>query len=509
MKSLKEITQIITRLKTTKLEVIDDIPDMDSKDHLSRLFAGIKNGTIGSDQQAAQVIYGSTYIDSKYTTLKNRLRTKLLNTLFFLDIKPPEHSVSAEGFYKTFKYTFWVRTLLILGARQTAIKLAEKALALAIRFSLTNEAVQLLADLRYQTSITASKTEYEKYDVQLKQELINLNGEILAKEYYERIVLEFAKSTEERPDLTAVMLGYITSLDSLNPKPQSYEFYKWAFMVKIFALQIRQEYEEAIIACNEAEKFHLQFEHLASNIRLGEVVVQKLACHLQLRQFDKGAETARRCSELFREGINSWFSYMNTYFLLAMNTQHFQEANTIYNQVTSNDRFNFQLEATRELWRIYGAFLEFALQTTYLKERGKEGYSFDIAKFLRDVPSYKKDKRGHNVSILVLHILILLQQNDFDSIISRMDALKTYRTRYLQVSSNKQSAIFFKMLMIMENCSFGYKETSKKAQKYYDKLLEVSSDADEMQEGLQILPFDWLWKQVLEMLKSKEAAGII
>jgi hypothetical protein len=94
-------------------------------------------------------------------------------------------------------------------------------------------------------------------------------------------------------------------------------------------------------------------------------------------------------------------------------------------------------------------------------------------------------------------------------IISRMDALKTYRTRYLQVSSNKQSAIFFKMLMIMENCSFGYKETSKKAQKYYDKLLEVSSDADEMQEGLQILPFDWLWKQVLEMLKSKEAAGII
>jgi hypothetical protein len=190
-----------------------------------------------------------------------------------------------------------------------------------------------------------------------------------------------------------------------------------------------------------------------------------------------------------------------------MHTGHFGDANRIYNDVLSNPRFAFQLEQTKEQWRLYEAYLLFALRITdtgFVDEK-----KFDMKRFLRDVPNYKKDKRGYNIAILVLQIIILLEQNDFDSIIDRMDALRTYRQRYLSSGGNNQSALFFKMLMIMEKSFFTYEDTKVKSQKYYDQMIELESSSGETQEGMRILPFDWLWNRILEMLKQKEEAGII
>ena len=90
-----------------------------------------------------------------------------------------------------------------------------------------------------------------------------------------------------------------------------------------------------------------------------------------------------------------------------------------------------------------------------------------------------------------------------------MDALRTYRTRYLRANSNRQSAIFFRMLQIMETSSFSYSVTKQKSQKFYDKMMSTTAELSEIQDGLQVLPFDWLWRKILEMLKQKEEQGII
>jgi hypothetical protein len=151
--------------------------------------------------------------------------------------------------------------------------------------------------------------------------------------------------------------------------------------------------------------------------------------------------------------------------------------------------------------------LQFALRGTVPELAGKS--SIDLKKFLRNVPSYTKDKRGYNIAILILHILLLLENNEFGKLISSMDALRTYRTRYLRAGSNKKSAIFFRMLQIMETNHFSYELTKEKSQQYFDKMQSIGADFSEIQDGIQILPFDWLWKKILEMLKQKEEQNII
>jgi len=56
----------------------------------------------------------------------------------------------------------------------------------------------------------------------------------------------------------------------------------------------------------------------------------------------------------------------------------------------------------------------------------------------------------------------------------------------------------------MESNSFNYRLTKMKAQKYYDRLVETTADYTEISEGLQILPFDWLWQRILTKLREHD-----
>lgn len=508
MNNLKEITQVITRLKLEKIEIIEQEPRIDDQDNISKLYFGIKGDSITTDLQAAESIYGKPVIDSRFTTLKNRLKYRLLNTLFFLDIKYPDQSRLAETTYKTYRHTFWSKTLLFLGARNTCIKISQKALQLALQAGLTLEAVQVLTDLRNFAGEEGDNTLYNHYNELLRHQYHNLSGELQAREYNDRVRMMFAKTAAEGTEVESIVTKFVSDLDSISPTPDSFYFKLFYYRVKIYALQVKQEYIEMIKVCDEGESLFLGSPLFSSKIRLGEFVVYKLYGYLLLKQFVDGEKEAKRANEIFPSGSNGWFTFMEYYFLLGMHTEHFSDANRIFDEVKTNPRFGFQIENMKEKWRIYEAYLFFALSSIN-SPSSVEKPKFDLRKFMKEVPTYKKDKRGFNVSILILQIIVLLEQNSFDLIISRMDALRTYRQRYLGTSVNKQSALFFKMLMVMEKSFFTYEETKIKTQKYYDKMIEIGSNADETQEGLQILPFEWLWNRILDMLKEKEQLGII
>ena len=65
------------------------------------------------------------------------------------------------------------------------------------------------------------------------------------------------------------------------------------------------------------------------------------------------------------------------------------------------------------------------------------------------------------------------------------------------------------MLQIMEANSFDPKTTYQKGKKYFDRLSISTADVSEVQDGLQILPFDWLWETIISMLEKKQQAGVI
>ena len=51
---------------------------------------------------------------------------------------------------------------------------------------------------------------------------------------------------------------------------------------------------------------------------------------------------------------------------------------------------------------------------------------FRINKFLNEVPIYSKDKRGSNISILIIHVFYLFINKKYDLILNRLESIKAY-----------------------------------------------------------------------------------
>ena len=510
MKYLSEVTRIVTNFRDPVVEIIDENTALNSNDAVSKLYAGLKNGSIDSDQKAAEVVYGKSAIDTKYTSLKNRLKRRLLNSLFFLNIKPPAFSEYASAVYQSNKHLFIIKTLSSLGARNTAIKMLQSALAHSQKYNLTSNSMELLLLLRMYSNFLGNERTYNDYDSQLKLTQKIFEAECLALEYNDRITIKFARSSEEQPEMRGIIEQYSSELNSLRERYDSKNLSYNYFRIQNLSFQIARDYRSAVSTCNDAEKYFLENPHLFNKNQISEFSLQKLGCYLNLREYIKGKETATICEELYDPKTNpNWFIFMEYYFYLNMHTEHFIEAEAVYNNVINNPKFTSQPDHKKENWKLLELYLKFALKVDNVSSASDQRNSIDFNKFLRVVPLYTRDKKGYNVSILILHILLLLDNNDFGGIIGRMDALRTYRTRYLRAGSNKQSALFFRMLQIMETNSFSYEQTKQKSQKYFERMKSTAAEFSEIQDGLQVLPFDWLWNKILEMLKQKEEQKII
>jgi hypothetical protein len=497
MNHLPEILRVVSQLRDPKLEVINEDYDKSSPENISKLYYGFKSGEFANDQIASASIYGASPTDTRYTTLKTRLKKRLLNSLFLLDLKRKGYSSYSQTFYSSNKRVFLVKTLITLGARNTAMRIAESELKIAQAYHLTSNTLELLSLLRnHQTFIGASQ-KYEEYDGLLKVALNTLSLELRAAELYQRLTIKFAKKAQIGEDQASESRAYAEELALSSLNCNSFTFMIASFRVQLLAQQASQDFPSSIRVCDEAEKYLDEHPLLASTLRYGEFALSKLASYRNIAAYEPGAV-------LFPVGSNSWFYYNEDYFLLMMNTLHFGQAEMIFKEATTHPRFD-QLPAHRtEKWKIYDLYLRYALYREKETVGSDSDRSLSKTKtFLRSIPNYAKDKQGLNVAVLILQILYLLESEDFDSIINRMEALRTYRGRYLKSNSNRHSALFFKLLQIMENNSFSYKLTKEKSLKYEEALVGGQASRD-ISDGLQILPFTWLWEQILSKLAQVE-----
>lgn len=236
MKYLREITQIVTRYREKNIDLLSDEPSSEDEDNISKLYLGLKEGKITSDIEATKEIYESTLIDTRYTTLKNRLKRRLLNHLFFLDIREKDFSEYVVARYQNTKSVFWINTLSAFGARNSTIKLTESALKQANKYNFTLNAVQFTLFLRNYSRFSGSERQYNKHDKELQVLLKTYERELRSQELYERLTIRFTRSAAEQPDLFDVSTEYLNELEGYKAVCDSFIFNQYYFRVKTTVL---------------------------------------------------------------------------------------------------------------------------------------------------------------------------------------------------------------------------------------------------------------------------------
>jgi hypothetical protein len=177
---------------------------------------------------------------------------------------------------------------------------------------------------------------------------------------------------------------------------------------------------------------------------------------------------------------------------------NFDEAKRIYIEVTHHSRFASEPAHERERWAIFSLYLDYLLigsrQRRYLLTQKK------YRKVIKAFPSYSKDKRGMNVCILLLNILLLLEKNKQDMIVEQLEALSTYRFTHLHGKNSRESAILFQLIKLMVRYDFDYNIIFEKAKRLEEKLRLTKPSLGELKECVQILPPEWMWARMKEAM---------
>ena len=125
---------------------------------------------------------------------------------------------------------------------------------------------------------------------------------------------------------------------------------------------------------------------------------------------------------------------------------------------------------------------------------------FKIGKFLNTTPVFSKDKRGINVSILLMHISYLLQRRDYSSIIDRIDSLNQYAYRYLRKDDSFRSNCMIKMVIQMAKADFNPIRTERYTADMRTELGRVKLAGSGENIEIEIIPFEVLWSIMFKAL---------
>ncbi len=505
MKNLIEISKIVTKKRVSKIEIFDKslLNKKDSK--FNEFYDGLVSEKFSNDDEAAQFLYETTPLDDKYRQLKSRFSKRLLNTLFFLDANDPSFSGYHRAHYTCNKNWALVRILLGNGARHSAIKMTRKILNVAQEHRFSDMVLSCSRILMNHASLEGNEREYEEFSEIANQAQSNLLAEMRAEELYQRLTIRYANSVAVKVELAETADEYLTEVQALSEKHDSYQLHWYLYQISILSRQIRGDFAGTVQVCEKAEKYLADNPPFNQQKNLAHIALIKLNCYVQLRDYEQGKENAERCLQLFEEGKNAWFVFLEYYFLLAMHTENYINAAGIYFKVVNHARFPYTSENRQEKWRIFEAYLNYIFETEGLDRsllQNNKKRKFRLMRFLNEVPNFSKDKKGFNVSILIIQVLYLLEKGDYDSIINRSEALNVYCSRYLRKDESFRSSCFIKMLLVMEKEDFKYDRSKQMASKFYRKMVEYAEQEGNEVQDWEVIPYETLWQKVLNRLKA-------
>ncbi len=503
MNELVDLANLVSKNRIKHLNVIGKPYPTDSKTQILLNSVG-KNGT--KEIEIIEKIYGNSDSSSRYKfkKLQYRLFDKLLNTFLIIDPDNKKFYQIERAYHNCNKYYIVANVLMAFGAYYTAIKLYDKALKKAIKYELTELNYLLSYKLRnHFGSVEQNRRKFESFNemfhkfresFEAEAYMEELNGLLNTFYNQSRGVLD-KKIYSELREIKRKVLGYEGKFDSLR-------FIRIFYKNLVVISSLEKKYMDVISYSDQAiSLLHRKPFNLKQTIYTFNYT--KLIQHLHLGQYEACVEICESYYPQFESNDISWFNIRYYYFILSMHTKNYQKAFHLLHEIKNNPNFNFISESLKENINVFSAFIHFLLKQEKIdlsEKRRRKIKEFRLGRFLNEVSHFSKDKRGLNISLLILHVLFLLQDRKYSKIIDRVDALNQYCYRYLRRDETFRSNCFIKMLTQMVKADFNRIRTERYVEPLWKKLKSVPLHVAEQGIEVEIIPYEDLWPMVLEML---------
>jgi hypothetical protein len=328
-------------------------------------------------------------------------------------------------------------------------------------------------------------------------------AELKAEEYFSEFANQFSISRASKSEYLDKAISHANDLQKIINDYSTYQFKLYAYTVMAIRYEITDDHENTIRVCNEALHFFSDRGHIATDTALFSFSFRKIPSLILLGRLKEAESVTQECIQFKFVALFNWYQTQLYRYIIFLHLADYNKAYSIYKEAIEHPDFNRQYQNIKETWYIYEAHTYYfhlrKVINAPLNDRLKK---FRLNKFLNEIPGYSKDKRGMNISVLILHILFLLHQKEYGKIIDRVEALRTYTHRYLRKDATFRSNCFIKMLLQLPNANFHRVAVERKTADLRKKLSSVGIINNQSAE-LEILPYEVLWEFVLDSLEYK------
>lgn len=503
MRDLVELIGILDKTKIRSNGVLSFIIEPDSK--MDHLFNAVVGKQVETDDDALAFFKGINEDPGNIGSLKSKLKDRLLDAFFLLDFKESNYSSRQKAFHECYKKWATIMALLNKNAKINGIDLAERLLRHTYHFEFTELSLDILRVLRLQYSLVEGdvkkyenvRTQYDRYE-----EIWMMESR--AEKYYSDLMIQYTNSKATVLDVSQLAKTYYEELAPFMSVCTSFKLHLFGRLIELLIHNSQNDYVNTARLCEDAIAFFDKKEY-DSGLPLQVFYYNLVVCYLQLREFEKGQAVISRCEYYFEEGSFNWFKLQELFLLLAMHTGHFEGAFELYEKVTNYPRFEEKAIQIIEMWRIYQAYLYYLIKIGRIDEADGVGKisKFKINKFLNEIPLFSKDKRGMNISVLIIQILYSIADKNYEQTLERIEGIEKYCSRYLRDNDTYRSNCFIKMLLQIPLASFHREAVARKTDRYFKMLNDVPLEAARQAHEVEIIPYEMLWEMTTSSLDLK------
>ena len=498
MKEIANLAKIVTLRRATGRPLLNFDSGQAGKEE--KLMQALIQAPDITALQLTKQLYGTNSVGNRTALrqLRGRVQSKLLNHLYFLDHSDLRLLVSRRYELECLDLLHKVTVLYMEGEYVLSEKLLRRCLRLAEQGDFTVYAEQATTRL---LSLYAEQRKRPQY-LATQRQLLALRQRLTDEREAELLLSEVISSQTDRVAsrraLLPKMAGYLARAEALHRQTATYGTFIAMYRIQLAQAELQGNYARIIYLTAEATE-QLRLEKLnAYRFDQRYNLFMSLYAHLRSRQAVAGLKIAEELDQKIHPTSSNWFYFYEHYLLLALHAGEFELAPGLLHAVQHNPSFSKLRPAALERWTLLEAYTELVQPPDKLPMRRRARLATFAA---LTVPEYSRDKRGHNVAILVFQLLHYLRQRELEPVLTRLERLYKYQLRHLRDAATLRSRTFVRLLQLVPEADFDVSKLMARSHKLLDVLHEAPIVGDAGAET-EIIPYESLWALVLQVLSE-------
>ncbi len=498
MEHIIELTKFFSKRE------IHDIQPWKKNSKYDTLFRLILEEKLKTIDSAMETLGFSDKNKGSFDKLIQRYERKLCNAIFAINTEKEDVSLYNKLNFSAYRVFMIAKVLRQKAFYDLSAVYLKKALKKGLNLGATELNLISSAELMQYYSFVKTNLDKSLHYGKIHEEQTNI---LLSEIKVNNQMIELQKYftiEKDREKLILKSSSFIPELERLMKKHNSFFLQLHGYRLLMIDASLRKNQTQAI----EYSKTALEYfsKKYKSSVPL-EIFNKAIAeNYLTLKDFKNALSFFEQSLSHSKDNSFRQLLLLGNLFTVYSHTQEYNKLfQTTYGALSKSiiDRY----AQLKQSWIIKEAYVQFLAELGYVDQEiidATPHKKFRLGKFMNEVPLYSADKKGANVSILIIQLLWLIKDKKYNQVIDKLESLTQYTYRYLKKDETFRYNCFIKMLLKIPKGNFHPFLTQKHADKLHKQLMATESKLVEFAIEVELIPFEDLWEITMKMLEDNK-----